>query len=263
MNLSNEGTRPRTLLAETTHDISVEPEHPFEFIRSEKPKHESPFSGYNDALNALAQAAGPHARILEVGGGRSPLGPGLGINHDRLTVNDVSQEELDYLPESATTALFDVSQPAQIPVDHLGIYDLVYSRSVLEHVSSVEGALRSTYSLLQPGGRALHFFPTLFSTPFVANKLLPFEATKPLVKALVGDKYERFPAHYAGAWVTKNNIQRWKNIGYSRVEPIQFFGHGYYRKIPPVHKLAQAFNRHAEARNIQAMGSFVYLCLEK
>ncbi len=247
----------------TSDDITIEADHPFVTIRNAKSKYESSFMGYNDTLNLLAEKAGPDARILEVGGGRSPLGPGLGINHDRLTVNDISQKELDFLPDSATTALFDVAHPEQIPAEHLGVYDLVYSRSVLEHVSSVENSLRSTYSLLKPGGRALHFFPTLFSTPFVANKLLPFEATKPLVKALIGDKYERFPAHYAGAWVTSKSIERWESIGFSKVDPIQFFGHNYFEKITPVHKAAKAFNRYAEAKNITAMGSFVYLCLEK
>ncbi len=223
----------------------------------------SPFAGFEAALAPLIHDVAATGRILEVGGGRSPLGPGMGVSNSQLTVNDVSQKELDFLPSDTTTALFDIAQPSHIPADLHGQFDLIYSRSVFEHVSSVESAMQSTHALLRPGGKAIHFFPTLFATPFVVNRILPFDATRSLVKFLIGDSYERFPAHYAGTWITRKNVERWERIGFRRVAPIQFFGHSYFRRFPPISKAAARFNQLAEDRKMSALGAFVYLCVEK
>src|ERR1700721_1406514 len=52
-------------------------------------------------------------------------------------------------------------------------YDLVFSKMLCEHLPDARTFHANCLRLLRPGARAVHFFPTLYTLPFVANRLIP------------------------------------------------------------------------------------------
>lgn len=221
-------------------------------------------TGWGELLRDLVDETDPRL-VMEIGGGRSPLW--YGAVEDRpettLVVNDISQEELDLLPADVRKARFDVSDPDSIPAEFENEIDLVFSNTVMEHVRSTDRAMEATHRLLRPGGVGFHIFPTLWASPFVLNKAIPFAITKPLVKALTRARYERFPAVYRQTKSTERQLARWRAIGFDQLAVARFYGHGYYDRIPVLRELENAFTRRAEKRDWHWYSSYVYLLVVK
>ena len=117
-------------------------------------------------MRGLARILHAH-RLLEVGGGRDPLFKAdelkaLGIE---MTINDISQTELDVLPASYHKACFDVAGDISAVAHLRDSFDLAFSRMVFEHVADGQRAWSNLYQLLAPGGVALAFVPTLYALP--------------------------------------------------------------------------------------------------
>ena len=111
--------------------------------------------------------------ICEIGGGRAPLfsreeASTMGLDY---TVLDISDKELRAAPDhvrkiEADIGALDLTRFSQR-------YDFMFSRMLAEHVRDGTAMHRNVLQLLRPGGMAFHFFPTLFTPAFVANRLLP------------------------------------------------------------------------------------------
>src|SRR6266850_1459568 len=102
-----------------------------------------------------------------------------------------------------------------------GEYDLVYSRFLAEHVPSGLHFHRNVLNLLREGGYAFHSFPTLYTTPFVTNLLLPENFSETLVlffqpwRVRTG-KDGKFRAYYDWCYgPTRSNMIRLTDLGYS------------------------------------------------
>jgi len=213
------------------------------------------------ALIAISEHKHPE-NVLEVGGGRSPIGLDLGLG-DVLTVSDVSSLELSYLAPGVRQICFDICDRQGIPASSAGTFDLVFSQSVLEHVNSIDAAMENCYSLLREGGVAFHYFPTLYSSPFVLNKVLPFRLTYPIVKAILKPAYERFPGYYRQARSTSRQLESWKSLGFEIVYAHRFYDHGYYRRIPIVRSIESRLSAIAERRNWYWYSSYAFVLLIK
>ncbi len=140
-------------------------------------------------------------RIVEIGGGRDPLFTverveRLGVE---MTVNDISQGELEVLPKTYQTACFDVAGDISSVAKLRGRYDLAFSRMVFEHVADGRQAWSNLHELLAPGGVALAFIPTLYAVPFIINKLLPDKLAASIVKLLVRQPHRRRRSGIPGA----------------------------------------------------------------
>lgn len=222
----------------------------------------------NDAFHQLSKtieaiiAETKPSTVLELGAGRSPLFLDRARSF-KLVANDVAQAELDQLPANVEKALFDISSPEQIPNHLRGSVDLVFSRSVFEHVRSIDDAMRTTHALLKPNGVAFHFFPTLYSSPFLLNKLIPFSVSERLVNVLSRPNYKRFPARYAQATATQARLDRWKKIGFREVAAARFYGHHYYKRIPVLRQLEDALTNAAAQQRWDWYTSFAYIMLVK
>jgi SAM-dependent methyltransferase len=214
-------------------------------------------------------ASGAVRRVLEVGGGANPLlqlpaVEELGLEY---TVLDISQVELDKAAPGYIKLLGDIGDPA---LDLPGGYDLVFSRMLAEHVRDGETFHRNVLRLLAPGGRAFHFFPTLYSPPFVLNRLLPERLAQAILDRLEpgrheGGKHAKFPAYYS--WCrgpTDQQFRRFEALGYRVDEYIGYFGHdGYYRHVPGVRELHRAWSNWLVAHPLPALTSFAYLTLSR
>jgi SAM-dependent methyltransferase len=195
------------------------------------------------------------SRTLEIGGGRTPrsLTEVLGLE---VVVNDISEEELAHLPPHVSTLCMDISNPAAVPASYEGSFDFVFSRSVLEHVDSVDLSMESTHKLLADGGVALHYFPTLYSSPFVINKVIPFRLTKPIVDRIRRPQITRFPAVYRGTRSTER-------LGFREVAVHRFYGHNYYDRIPVLRTIDRWLSVRARSRGWYWYSSYAFVVLVK
>jgi SAM-dependent methyltransferase len=184
---------------------------------------------------ALAHARGLGA-VCDIGGGANPtIEPAavreLGIEY---TLLDISADELAKAPDGMRKVHGDVVDPAVLAGER---FDLICSRTVAEHIADPAAFHARVRELLAPGGRAVHFFSTLWSLPFVANLLVPERLTDDLLRRVQADRKAegvsgKFTVHYR--WCrgpTARQLRRFEGLGYVVERYTGFFGHDYYKPL--------------------------------
>jgi SAM-dependent methyltransferase len=179
-------------------------------------------------------------RICDVGGGAKPiLAPPEHVPTSgpvrEYVLTDISAEELSKAPAGYRTVVADMTRG---PAEGLGSFDLIVSRTVAEHVVDPRAFHRTVYEMLAPGGRAMHFFPTLYEPVFIANRLLPEALADRILQRIQSDRarggsHEKFPAYYR--WCrgpTERQQARLEGVGFEVQEYVGVFGHGYYHPLP-------------------------------
>lgn len=188
-------------------------------------------------------------RICELGGGARPaLELDLLHRHDvRCLVVDVSAAELAKAPTGYDTLLGDVSSSSFATGAHDGSYDLVFSRVLAEHVRDAAQFHRNVRSLLRPGGIAMHFFPTLWWPPFVANRLLPESIAEKILLRIEPWREKsgtraKFPAFYHWCYgPTERQIARLSRSGFAVEHCVAYFGESSHAPGRVLGKLNQAW----------------------
>lgn len=180
--------------------------------------------------------------VCELGAGANPL-----LSREFATRNDldvvlidVSADELAKAPDEYVKVEADLSARGfALSEEH----DLAFSFSVAEHIPDPPTFHRNVRELLTPGGKAIHFFSTLYAAPFVANRLLPACAADALLSRVQEGReaegtHGKFRAYYR--WCrgpTRRQIQRLESTGFRVDEYVGFFGHNYFEKIPILQKI--------------------------
>ena len=230
---------------------------------------------YRRTLERLA-AKSAGGRICEIGGGANPaLSLDFVRKHDlEYTIVDVSAHELDKAPREYKKVLTDLSAPRHAL--H-GEFDFIFSVWCCEHVREAATFHRNLFDLLVPGGKALHLFPTLFSPPFVVNRLMPEWISKPLLLLLQphrsgeGD-HGKFPAYYR--WCRgplQSQRKRFEKLGYAIDEYASFFGHsgdvafgsGYLNRVPPLRMIHEWLARRSVRHPNPWLTTLAYVLLSK
>jgi len=227
------------------------------------------WDGYKTTIIALARQYGLR-RLLEIGGGRDPLfTPEEAARYGfEVTINDISQVELDNMKADFQTVCFDISGDISSPGIRKGVYDLAYSRMVFEHVRDVRQAWTNLHAMLAPGGVAIAFHPTLFCPPFVVNRLMPERLSSAIVKALfkkrTAEEDPKFPAFYdrcyGAAWLVEPAL---REIGYSDVAVLPFYGHNYFERLPGLREVDNAVSSLARRFGISLLSSYAYTIVRK
>ena len=210
-------------------------------------------------------------RLCEIGGGRDPL---LTVNEVSslravLTINDISQRELDRAPSGFATACFDVAGDLKAAGVAGGRYDLMFSRMVFEHIGDVAKAWRNIHTLLAPGGVALSFFPTLYALPFFMNHLMPERLSGGLLKLIYPERGDdggdpKFPAVYDRCFGDdKSHRPMLEAIGFREVIVLPFWGHQYFKRLPGLREVDAGFNALAARLNWRAMTTYAYVIARK
>ncbi|MCG2711681.1 MAG: class I SAM-dependent methyltransferase [Candidatus Omnitrophica bacterium] len=205
-----------------------------------------PWPQYLKCLNELIKD-NCAKQLCEIGGGAFPSLSLEQIKEQNLryTILDISRTELERAPEEYVKVEADICDPKLKSEEK---YDLIFSKMLAEHVIDAEVFHTNVYKLLKPGGIAFHFFPTLYSLPFVINRLIPEFLAKLLFNLFVRNDpivHKRFTAHYN--WCQgpiKKQINNLEKVGFEIIEYKGFFGHKYYKKIPilkSLHKLTTRF----------------------
>lgn len=211
-------------------------------------------------------------RVLELGGGANPTLPLEFVERNGIeyTVLDISPGELAKAPDGYKKICCDIGS------DHMdfggieGGYDLIFSKMLAEHVRNGEQMHRNVFRLLADGGRAVHYFPTLYAPPFVLNRLIPETLADSLLQWLEPGREKegnkgKFPAYYS--WCrgpTKRQLERFQGLGYGVEEYIGFFGHNtYYRKIPVVRTMHRMFSEWLVHHPVPTLTTSAYAVLTK
>lgn len=211
-------------------------------------------------------------RVLELGGGANPTLPLEFIERHGLeyTVLDISPVELAKAPVAYRKVCCDIGSEHPDFDGHDGGYDLIFSKMLAEHVRNGEQMHRNVLRLLSPGGRAVHYFPTLYAPPFIVNRIIPETLADRLLQWLEPGREKegnkgKFPAYYS--WCrgpTQRQLRRLRDLGYDIEEYIGFFGHNvYYRKIPVVRSLHRRLCKWLVNHPLPGLTSSVYVVLAK
>jgi 2-polyprenyl-6-hydroxyphenyl methylase/3-demethylubiquinone-9 3-methyltransferase len=139
----------------------------------------------------------PGQRVLDVGGGKHPGIPlrtkqKLGLYVVGL---DVSEAELVQAPTGAYDAIV-VGDVAAVRIP--GEYDLIFSRSVFEHVPDPRAAIANLTSVLLPGGTMAHVMPCRNAPFAILNRWLGNWLARRMLFAIFPEKEKDsgFPAYY-------------------------------------------------------------------
>lgn len=207
-------------------------------------------------------------RWCDVGGGAKPVLNSAQIDRWQLdyVLLDISQAELDRAPAGYGQFCGSILEPAVVAelLARGGSFDAVVSRWTAEHVSDGRRFHESVFDLLAPGGRALHFFPTLYSLPFLVNRLLPARLSGALLSHAQSGREVKFPPHYD--WCrgpSARQIQRLEAIGYSVERYVGYFGHRYYDRLAPLRTLQRRLNHALLKHPLPALTSFALVVLER
>lgn len=129
-----------------------------------------------DIFEALAAAAGTplttDMRILDFGAGAGRhVAEFRDRGYDAWGIDQIFTSHSEGAVEEEY--LLRVEPPDyRLPFDN-GHFDLVYSTSVMEHVTNPSGALEEIARVLRPGGVSLHVFPARWR-PIEPHMLVPF-----------------------------------------------------------------------------------------
>jgi hypothetical protein len=207
-------------------------------------------------------------RWCDVGGGAKPVLPLTAVRRWGLeyVLLDPAQEQLDRAPggyEQFRGSVLDPHAMSEL-LTRGGPFDVVVSRWVAEHVTDGRLFHEAIFDMLAPGGTAVHFFPTLYSLPFLANRLLPAPLSRAILFRLEEGRSSKFPPHYH--WCrgpSARQLRRLEDIGYTVQRYVGYFGHTFYRRLGPLHAAHQALSETLVAHPVPALTSFALVVLER
>ena len=171
---------------------------------------------------------------------------------------DISADELGKSPPHCRKICVDVTaSPAEFRASvSAGQFDMVVTHNFLEHVRDPAAVHRNIFSALQPGGIAVHFFPTPNNLPLLVNRLTPNWLSRRIVKVfqprrdLAGHE-GKFPAYYRWCGApSARRCTRYEAIGYEVLRYVGYIGHSYYDHLGVLSRLEVGMRSTLAARGI-------------
>ncbi len=205
--------------------------------------------------------------ICEIGGGANPLieAKYMHTNNIDYSILDVSEEELFKAPKEYKKIKADISAP-EIMIK--AKFDLVFSKMLAEHIKDAKQFHRNILKMLNSGGLAVHFFPTLYTIPFLVNRLVPEKLASRFLNYFAprdSYQYAKFPAYYS--WCrgpTSGQIQKFNGLGYEVVEYRGYFGHSeYYNRVKLIKRLHELKTSYLLRNPNPIFTSYAYTVLRK
>jgi SAM-dependent methyltransferase len=169
--------------------------------------------------------------VWEIGAGANPalteeFVAAHGIDYTAL---DLEASELDKAHYQPRLVARDICKADDLPPDTA---DLVFSRMAFEHFSDGAAAHRNVWRLLKPGGIAVHCFPTMYTLPFIVNRVISEKSSRKLLDLYLPRDYyhhDKFPARYQLCrGPMRSQIRKLEALGFEICEYKGFFGHRYY-----------------------------------
>ena len=142
-------------------------------------KSDDAWLGYKNFIISQIQS-GEIKNVCDIGGGANPQLDSNTINElgIKYSILDISQAELDKAPDEYEKINADI---ASSDIQTEPTFDLMFSKMLAEHVRDGAQFHKNVFDLLNPGGIAIHFFPTLYTLPFLVNRVFPETLTDKLL----------------------------------------------------------------------------------
>lgn len=223
------------------------------------------WSEYSELVKGLVQQHGAR-KICDVGGGANPVLPAAYVQAHNLdcTILDVSMEELAKAPAGYQKLVQDIEAHDFALRD---CFDFVVTKMLAEHIRHGQLFHQNLYALLEPGGIAVHYFPTLYALPFVANRLAPQWLSSLLLEIFSPrERYRqgKFPAYYSWCYgPTQPMLMMLHKVGFEILEYRGLIGHTYFDRVPVVRELHRAFSRFLVRHPTPYLTSFAQVILRK
>ncbi len=178
----------------------------------------------------------PGMSLFDIGGGRLPA-----IDADmraqlnlRVTGVDIDANELAAAPPDT----YDVTIASDIATlaGHDSEADLVYSRSVAEHVVDTTAMVRTIGRITKPGGLSVHFMPNRYAPFALVNVLLPVDLRRRLLFAIMPEAEERgvFPPYYNNTSPHAMEKQ-FRAAGFDQIRVVAYYSSDYLAFFFPAH----------------------------
>lgn len=119
-------------------------------------------------------------RILDIGGGKKCFVADFKDpdQDPSIVAIDIAEEELKRNTQIADRVVGDVTR--ELPFAE-GSFDVITSRSLLEHLSDTQGFFRHAFGVMRPGGSFIHLCPGKFAPFALCNQLLPNRVAQQLL----------------------------------------------------------------------------------
>ena len=205
-------------------------------------------------------------QVCDVGGGANPVLTidQLQNNQVECTILDISNEELEKAPAGYRRLQQDI-EARDFPLHEC--FDLVVTQMLAEHIHDGKVFHKNVYYLLKPGGIAVHFLPTLYSLPFVANKLIPERISSTLIDLFAPrERYQqgKFPAYYSWCYgPTWPMLRMLRTIGFEIVEFRGLMGHSYFDRVPVIREFHRSLSRFMVMHPSPYLTSFAQVILRR
>ena len=201
----------------------------------------SAWTGIDDILaDALRTYVPPCGRILDVGCGKSS--PVAEHKDDaRLLVG--ADIDVDEIKSNRECDVLVAADGAQLPFG-AGRFDLLLSKTAIEHMQRPEEFFASASRVLKPGGVFIWATSNLRSLPVLASRLTPLGVHRWVYRRLFGTdlSFDQFPTYYRAN--TETILDRQLAVaGFERLAmyraswPLYFaFSRALFRAMLPVHR---------------------------
>lgn len=205
--------------------------------------------------------------VCDVGGGANPAFPvEFIVEHGiQYTLLDISETELAKAPCEYQKIVQDI-EADPFPVDVK--FDFIFTRMLAEHLQCGRTFHRNVFSLLKPGGIAVHHFPTLYAVPFVINKITPEKFSASLLDTFLPRKNKningKFPAYYD--WClgpTPQMLQMLTDTGFEILEFRGLMGHSYFHRVPILRDIHKEYSKFLVKHPNPYLTSFAQVILQK
>jgi 2-polyprenyl-3-methyl-5-hydroxy-6-metoxy-1,4-benzoquinol methylase len=187
--------------------------------------------------NVLPSLLAPGLRVLDVGGGKHPaISPETKRKLDLQVVGlDISESELAQAPAGAYDSMIagDVAR-VHIP----GQYDLVFSRTLLEHVADPPRAIANLAGALAPGGLMAHVLPCRNAPFAILNRALGNRLGRAVLFTVFPEKRRNsgFRAYYRDC--TPARLSRLcQRSGLQVVQVIPYYNSDYTSFFAPIYTI--------------------------
>jgi 2-polyprenyl-3-methyl-5-hydroxy-6-metoxy-1,4-benzoquinol methylase len=158
------------------------------------------------------------------------------IKSEELTyvTSDISEVELEKADPIFKRLVLDLSQKEIDPMLSES-FDCVFSRMVNEHIRNGQQYHENIYKILKPGGISVHIFSSLWSLPFIANRMMPEFLGNILLNYFSAGrdnpKHGKFKAYYSWSrGPARSMIERFRSLGFDVLNYTGYFGHYYYHR---------------------------------
>jgi SAM-dependent methyltransferase len=130
----------------------------------------------------VANHMGEGQRIVDVGGGRRCTFSKYRPAGTWLVAVDLTEDAMAGNTDVDERVVADVVAD-DLPFEDTSV-DIICSRSVLEHLTDVDGFVRHSARVLKPGGYSIHLFPGRRSVFATINRILPHWLARTLLFSL-------------------------------------------------------------------------------